>query len=60
MEAILDDLAGHPNIEMKLFKKTVNKAMNGGNFTRHNAGVHFYFLKMWLILSKSEVNISLQ
>lgn len=60
MEAILDDLAGHPNIEMKLFMQTVNKAMNRGSFTRHNAGVHFSFLKLWLILSKSEVNISLQ
>ena len=60
MEAILDDLAGHPNIEMKLFEQTMNKAMNGGSFTRHNAGVHFSFLKLWLILSKSEVNISLQ
>ena len=29
MEAILDDLAGHPNIEMKLFEQIVDKAMNG-------------------------------
>ena len=46
MEAILDDLAGHPNIEMKLFEQTVNKAMNGGSFPRHNVGLHFYFLKL--------------
>lgn len=49
MEAILDDLAGHPNIEMKLFEKTVNKAMNGGSFTRHNAGVHFSFIPVSIL-----------
>lgn len=49
MEALLDDLAGHPNIEMKLLEQTVNKAMNGGSRPRHNAGVHFSFLKLWLI-----------
>jgi hypothetical protein len=42
VEALLDDLAGHPNIEMKLLEQTVNKAMNGGSRPRHNA-VHFFF-----------------
>ena len=51
VEPLLDDLAGvfHPNIEMKLLEQTVNKAMNGGSRPRHNAGVNFSFLKLWLI-----------